>query len=89
MHFPGKKIPEIVSRHKANLLRLLPSGPDLVRNASFHEVPGICKYNLSSPLDQGIIGLILVIMLIHSHKLSVKLRTGGIYVCGKIVFHIP
>lgn len=33
-------MPEIISRHEAKSLRLLPSGPDLVRIASFHEVPG-------------------------------------------------
>ncbi|SCA62992.1 hypothetical protein SCG7109_AG_00270 [Chlamydiales bacterium SCGC AG-110-M15] len=35
-----KRTPEIVSRHKTETLRLLPSDPDLVRWAPFHEVPG-------------------------------------------------
>jgi len=35
-----RQIPEMIPWHKALFLRLLPSGPDLVRTASFHEVPG-------------------------------------------------
>jgi hypothetical protein len=40
MDWDEKKAPEIVSRHETGFLRLLPSGPDLVQKAPFHEVPG-------------------------------------------------
>lgn len=35
-----KKIPEITPDTQLTLLRLLPSGPDLVRTAAFRGVPG-------------------------------------------------
>ncbi len=39
-----KKKPEIVLRQRKLTLRLLPSGPDLVRKPPFHKVPGSHYY---------------------------------------------